>query len=103
MVPYACAIVPERVQKQHAADHPDRAVGVRRGLPPDVGMTNPLTERSPLVVCVNISGSQFRYLGLVQDVVRVFRESRLGPGTLKLKITESVFVEPAPTASRSTD
>ena len=49
----------------------------------------------PLVVCVNISGRQLRYPGLVQDVARVLRESRLEPGSLDLEITENVLIENA--------
>ena len=49
----------------------------------------------PLVVCVNISGRQLRYPGLVQDVARVLRESRLEPGSLDLEITENVLIESA--------
>ena len=47
----------------------------------------------PLVVCVNISGRQFRYPGLVQDVARVLRETRLEPESLDLEITENVLIE----------
>jgi len=49
----------------------------------------------PLVICVNISGRQFRYPELVQDVVRVLRETRLKPGSLDLEITENILIEDA--------
>ncbi len=49
----------------------------------------------PLEVCVNISGRQFRYPGLVQDVARVLRETRLEPESLDLEITENVLIESA--------
>ncbi len=49
----------------------------------------------PLEVCVNISGRQFRYPGLVQDVARVLQETRLEPESLDLEITENVLIESA--------
>ena len=47
----------------------------------------------PLVMCVNVSGRQFRHPGLTRDVAQVLRETRLEPGTLDLEITEDVLVE----------
>ncbi len=47
----------------------------------------------PLVICVNVSGRQFRHPELVQDVAQVLRETRLEPGSLDLEITENVLIE----------
>ncbi len=47
----------------------------------------------PLVMCVNVSGRQFRYPRLAQEVAQVLRQTRLEPGSLDLEITENVLVE----------
>ena len=44
-------------------------------------------------MCVNVSGRQFRYPRLAQDVAQVLRQTRLEPGSLDLEITENVLVE----------
>ena len=49
----------------------------------------------PLVICVNVSGRQFRHPGLAQDVSRVLRETRLEPGSLDPEITENILIETA--------
>jgi diguanylate cyclase (GGDEF)-like protein/PAS domain S-box-containing protein len=44
----------------------------------------------PPIVGVNLSLRQFQHHGLVEDVARILRETRLEPGNLALEITESV-------------
>jgi diguanylate cyclase (GGDEF)-like protein/PAS domain S-box-containing protein len=44
----------------------------------------------PLIMGINISLRQFQHPGLVEDVARTLRVSRLNPGDLALEITESV-------------
>jgi diguanylate cyclase (GGDEF)-like protein len=48
---------------------------------------------SPLAMSVNVSGRQFRYPGLAQDIAQVLQETQLEPGSLDLEIAESVLVE----------
>jgi diguanylate cyclase (GGDEF)-like protein/PAS domain S-box-containing protein len=53
----------------------------------------------PLMVSVNLSGRQFEQRDLVTEVGRTVRETGLGPGSLKLEITESVLMEDPETAA----
>ncbi len=48
---------------------------------------------SPLVVSVNVSGRQFRYPRLVQEIAQVLQRALLEPGSLDLEVTESVLIE----------
>jgi diguanylate cyclase (GGDEF)-like protein/PAS domain S-box-containing protein len=47
----------------------------------------------PLGVCVNLSASQVRHPGLLQDVSSALRESGLEPGSLVLEITEGTLLK----------
>jgi diguanylate cyclase (GGDEF)-like protein/PAS domain S-box-containing protein len=44
----------------------------------------------PPIIGVNLSLRQFQHHGLVENVARILRETRLDPGNLALEITESV-------------
>jgi len=47
----------------------------------------------PLMVSVNLSTSEFRHPGLVDDVAAALRETGLAPCSLRLEITESVALD----------
>ena len=47
----------------------------------------------PLMVSVNLSTSEFRHPGLVDDVAEALRETGLAPCSLRLEITESVALD----------
>ncbi len=47
----------------------------------------------PLFVSVNLSVKQFNQPGLVENISRVLKETKLAPRCLKLEITETVFSE----------
>ncbi len=49
----------------------------------------------PLTASVNLSLKQFRQPNLVREITRALEESGLGPGQLKLEITESAAMEDA--------
>jgi EAL domain-containing protein (putative c-di-GMP-specific phosphodiesterase class I) len=50
-------------------------------------------NQAPLVMSVNLSARQFQHPGLVADIQRAVRDSRLDPALLKLEITESVLMQ----------
>jgi diguanylate cyclase (GGDEF)-like protein len=49
-------------------------------------------HQARMVMSVNLSARQFQHPGLVADIERAVRESRLDPALLKLEITESVLM-----------
>ncbi|HLJ50650.1 MAG TPA: EAL domain-containing protein [Bryobacteraceae bacterium] len=57
-------------------------------------------QTPPLTMSVNMSCRQFRDAGLVGNVERILKENDLEPSTLRLEITESVFIEDAEEAGR---
>ncbi|CAA9447837.1 MAG: diguanylate cyclase/phosphodiesterase (GGDEF & EAL domains) with PAS/PAC sensor(s) [uncultured Rubrobacteraceae bacterium] len=46
----------------------------------------------PLTIAVNLSARHLRYPGLVDEVARTLKRTKLAPGSLTLEITESVLV-----------
>ncbi len=52
-----------------------------------------------LSVSVNLSGKQFAQADIVQEIERVLKETGLGPDSLNLEITESVFMETSESAT----
>jgi diguanylate cyclase (GGDEF)-like protein/PAS domain S-box-containing protein len=51
------------------------------------------SSEPPLVVCVNLSARQLQDPGLLVDIERILRATRLDPRALKLEITESVALQ----------
>jgi diguanylate cyclase (GGDEF)-like protein/PAS domain S-box-containing protein len=58
-------------------------------------------ELSSVRMSVNLSARQFEQPDLVQRVQRVLRETGLGPGALRLEVTESSLIADAASATRT--
>ena len=59
----------------------------------------PRTTAAPLTMSVNLSGKQFLYAPLPQEICQILEETGLEPSRLKLEITESVLMENAEAAA----
>ncbi len=55
------------------------------------------TSRQSLTLAVNVSASQFRQPGFVQEVIDILKNSGANPSRLKLELTESLLVDDLPT------
>ena len=55
-------------------------------------------QAAPLVMCVNVSASQFAQADLAAEIEAILRETGLRPSSLKLEITESAFIGDVATA-----
>jgi diguanylate cyclase (GGDEF)-like protein/PAS domain S-box-containing protein len=54
----------------------------------------------PTFMCVNLSVKQFSQQDLIEKVALILRETKLGPSSLKLEITESAVMENVDTATK---